>query len=127
MTGARRRPMRRLGDLLPQVASELGIAGELRRARQMAAWQRLVAEMAPAAAGDSQLLAIQPPALVVSAASPIVAQELRLRGGELLRAFAALPDGARLLELRVIVRGARPSSGPGDGRAGPHGAGRGRV
>jgi len=95
--------MRRLGDVLPEVAGSLGIAGELRRARQMAAWQRLVGELVPAAA-ESGLLDIQPPALVVSAASPIAAQELRLRSSELLGAFAAAPDGARLVELRVVIR-----------------------
>ena len=61
--------MRRLGDVLPEVASTLGIEDELRRSRQMAAWQRLVAELVPAAAGGSSLLAVQPPALVVSATS----------------------------------------------------------
>ena len=100
----RRRPMRRVGDVLPGVASELGIDRELKMARQMAAWQRIVAERVPAAAGTSALLAVQPPAVVVSAASPIIAQELRLRQGELLEAFAQAPDGQRLLELRVVIR-----------------------
>jgi hypothetical protein len=73
----------------------------------MSAWQRIVEERVPAASGASQLLALQPPALVVSAASPIVAQELRLRQAELLAAFAQAPDGARMIELRVVIRGAR--------------------
>jgi hypothetical protein len=100
----RRRPLSRIGDLLPRVAGALGIESELRRARQMTAWQRLVGELVPAAAGDSELLAVQPPALVVSASSPVVAQELRLRGSQLLAAFADAPDGERLLELRVVMR-----------------------
>jgi hypothetical protein len=95
--------MRRLGDVLPEVAGALGIDAELRRARQMAAWQRLVGELVPAAA-DSALLAVQPPALIVSAASSIAAQELRLRALDLLRAFAGAPEGVRLSELRVVVR-----------------------
>ena len=99
-----RRPMRRLGEVLPDVASSLGIDEELRRARQISAWQRLVQELVPAAGGSSSLLAVQPPALVVSAGSPLLAQELRLRTRELLEAFAASPEGVRLLELRVIVR-----------------------
>lgn len=116
--------MRRLGDVLPDVASSLGIEEELRRSRQMAAWERLVAELVPGAAGASSLLAVQPPALVVSAATPIVAQELRLRSSELLGAFAGTPEGRRLLELRISVRrGAdagrsRPTDGAG-GRSGP--------
>jgi hypothetical protein len=102
-----RRPMRRLGDILPGVAADIGIEEELRRSRQMAAWQRLVAELVPSA-GDSQLLSIQPPALIVRAGSAVVAQELRLRQHELLNAFARSPDGQRLVELRVVVR---PSGG----------------
>ena len=99
-----RRPMRRVGDVLAGVASELGIDRELKLARQMAAWQRIVAERVPAAGGSSVLLSVQPPALVVSAASPIVAQELRLRQSELLDAFGQAPEGLRLLELRVVIR-----------------------
>ena len=96
-----------------------------RRARQMAAWQRLVGELVPVAAG-SQLLAVQPPALVVSAAGPLAAQELRLRSSELLRAFAGVPDGERLSELRVAIRPPGPAGSPG-GASGADGPRRGRV
>jgi hypothetical protein len=96
--------MQRLGDVLPSVAAGLGIDNELRVARQMAAWQRIVEELVPAASGSSNVLSVQPPTLVVSAASPIVAQELRLRQSQLLAAFAQAPDGARLIELRVVIR-----------------------
>ena len=113
----RRRPMRRLGDVLPEVAGALGIEEELRRARQMAAWQRLVGELVPVAAG-SVLLAIQPPALVVSAPSALAGQELRLRSSELLRAFAGVPEGVRLAELRVVVRPAGGGSGAAGARPG---------
>jgi hypothetical protein len=110
MTG--RRPMRRVGDLLGKLAAEIGIEDELRLARQMAAWERLVEELLPAARGASKLLAVQPPALVVTAYDNMVAQELRLRQAELLAAFAQLPDGARLLELRVSVRPPGRAFGP---------------
>jgi hypothetical protein len=90
--------------VLPAIAAEIGIDGELRRARQIAAWARLVEELLPAARGSSQLLSVQPPTLVVSASDNMVAQELRLRQAELLEAFARVPDGSRLLELRVVVR-----------------------
>ena len=109
----RRRPMRRAGDVLPDVAHTLGLDDELRMARSMSSWERLVEELAPAAAGASRLLAVQPPALVVSADLPIVGQELRLRADELLTAFAAAPGGLRLRELRVVVRRADPGRGPG--------------
>ncbi len=86
------------------MAADLGIEEELRLARQMAAWRRLVEELVPAAARTSQLLSIQPPALVVSATTPRIGQELRLRQADLLSAFAQAPEGERLLELRVVVR-----------------------
>lgn len=96
--------MKRVGDVLPGVAAELGIDRELRFARQMSAWQRIVAEHVPPAAGASTLLSLQPPAIVVSATSPIVAQELRLRQADLLDAFSQAPDGEKLFELRVVIR-----------------------
>lgn len=100
----RRQPPKRVGDVLPTVAADLGIDAHLRFARQVAAWQRIVAERVPAAGGSSTLLSLQPPALVVSATSPIVAQEIRLRQADLLDAFARAPEGQRLIELRVVVR-----------------------
>ena len=112
----RRRPMRRVGDLIPDVAAALGLEEQLRLSRAMASWERLVEELVPAAVGATQLLAIQPTTLVVSAALPIVAQELRLRAGELLAAFERAPGGSHLLELRVVVRPAGGRAGPGDPR-----------
>jgi Dna[CI] antecedent, DciA len=96
--------MRRVGDMLPGMAAELGIQDELRLARQLTAWERIVAEHVPPAAGGSHLLSLQPPTLVVSATSPTLAQELRLRQAQLLAAFAQAPEGVRLLELRIVVR-----------------------
>jgi hypothetical protein len=107
--------MRRVGDVLGEMAADLGIDRELRFARQVAAWQRLVEELVPPATGGSQLLSIQPPTLVVSASTPMIAQELRLRQATLLAAFARLPDGDHLLELRVVVRPPKPASEPGAG------------
>ncbi len=103
-TNDRKRPMRRLSEVLPTIAAEFGLDEELRLARAMSSWEHLVAEHVPAAAGASRLIAIRPPALLVSAASPIVAQELRLRSDQLLSQFAAAPGGSRLLELRITVR-----------------------
>ena len=102
--GSTRRQPRRLGDVLPGVAAELGLDRELRVARQMAIWERLVAELVPAAAGATKMLSVQPPTLLVSSTDGLVAQELRLRQSELLAAFARAPDGEHLLELRISVR-----------------------
>ncbi len=109
MTNGRRRPMRRLGDLLPEAAASLGLEDELRLARAMSAWERLVAEHLPAAAGASRLVGMQGDALLVTAASSVVASELRLRSALLLARLAAAPGGVRARELRVVVR--RPETG----------------
>jgi Dna[CI] antecedent, DciA len=102
--------MRRVSELLPEVALQLGLEEELRLSRAMASWERLVQELVPAAAGATAVLEIRPPTLVVSAADPMVAQELRLRAADLLEAFATAPGGLRLLELRPVI--GRRAAGP---------------
>ena len=102
MTG-RRRPMVRIGDLLPDAARGLGLEPELRLSRAMATFEQLVGERVPAAAGACRVIRIDGFVVVVEADAPIVAQELRLRAPELLAAFAATPAGGGARELRVIV------------------------
>ena len=104
----RRRPMVRLGDLLPDAARGLGLEDELRLSRAMATFEQLVAERVPTAAGACRVVRIDGFAVVVEADAPIVAQELRLRGPELLAAFASTPAGVGAREIRVLVgRGGR--------------------
>ncbi len=103
MTG-RRRPMTRIGDLLPDAARGLGLEDELRLSRAMATFEAIVAERVPAAAGGCRVLRLDGFDLVVEADAPIVAQELRLRASELLTAFAASPAGTGARELRIHVR-----------------------
>lgn len=110
MSGSRRRPLHRIGDLLPGLASELGLGEELRGARAISSWKRVVEEHVPPAAGSSALVEVRPPTLIVSAPDAITAQELRLHSGVLLEAFAHAPGGQRLRELRVVVR--MPGTGP---------------
>lgn len=107
----RRRPMSRIGDLIPSVAARLGLAEELRRARAAAAFDAIVAERAPAAHGACRAVRIEGEALVVEADAPIVAQELRLQARQLVAAFRSAPAGGPVTELRVTVRGPRPSRG----------------
>ena len=104
----RRRPFRRVGNLLPAVASQLGLVEELQLARAAATWQRLIEEQVPGAAGATRLMAIRPPQLTVSADDAGVAAELRLHAETLLEAFAGAPGGTRLTELRTVV-GGRPA------------------
>ena len=101
---SRRRPMERIGELIPEAARRLGLEDELRLARAGATWAALVAERVPPAAGACRLVKAEAGILVVEADAPIVGQELRLRSPELLAAFRAAPGGFPARELRVLVR-----------------------
>ena len=103
MTG-RRRPMTRIGELLPDAARGLGLEDELRLSRSMLTFEAIVAERVPAAAGACRVVRLDGFDLIVEADAPIVAQELRLRASELLAAFAGSPAGVGVRELRVHVR-----------------------
>ena len=104
----RRRPMVRLGDLIPDAARALGLDEELRLSKAMATFEALVAERVPAAAGSCRVVRLEGFAVDVEADAPIVAQELRLRSSELLAAFATSPGGLGVRELRVHVRRGGP-------------------
>jgi predicted nucleic acid-binding Zn ribbon protein len=95
--------MVRIGDLLPDAARGLGLEAELRLSRAIATFDGLIGERAPAVAGDCRVVRVDGSTLVVEADAPIVAQELRLRGPELLAAFAATPAGSGLRDLRIVV------------------------
>ena len=101
--------MSRIGDLIPAAAEHLGLVDELRRARLIATFDALVAERAPAAYGACRAVRVDGDALVVEADAPIVAQELRLQSRTLVAAFRAAPGGAKVTDLRVTVRGGKPS------------------
>ena len=101
---ARKRPMRRVGELIPDAARALGLEDELRLARAMATFEAIVEERIPAAAGACRVIRLEGFAIDVEADAPIVAQELRLRSSELLEAFAATPGGAGIRDVRVRVR-----------------------
>ena len=104
MTG-RRRPMQRIGELIPEAARHLGLENELRDARAIATFGAIVAERAPAASGSCRLIRLDGFALVVEADAPIVAQELRLHALTLRDAFRTAPAGAAIDDLRIMVRG----------------------
>jgi hypothetical protein len=99
-----RRPVHRVGDLLPDAARALGLDEQLRWARAAVAWEAVVAAQVPGAAGGSQPRRLESDGtLLVEVAAPIVGQELRLRADDVLEAFAAAPGGIRATRLRVVV------------------------
>jgi Dna[CI] antecedent DciA-like protein len=100
----RRRPMRRIGDLMPDAAARLGLEAELRRARFLATFDAVVAELAPAAHGACRAVRVDDETLLVEADAPIVGQELLLRAEELVAAFRRAPAGAPVRQLRVTIR-----------------------
>ena len=95
--GADRRPDARDG-------ARARARGRASPSRAIATFEAIVAERVPAAAGSCRVIQLEGFALDVEADAPIVAQELRLRGPELLAAFAAAPGGVGVRELRVRVR-----------------------
>ena len=56
MSTPRRRPMVRLGDLIPDAARALGLEDELRLSRAIATFEAIVAERVPAAAGSCRVI-----------------------------------------------------------------------
>jgi hypothetical protein len=99
-----RRPMTRIGDLVPEAARALGLEEELRLARAIATFETLVEELAPEVAGGCRVVRLSGATLDVEADAPIIAQELRLRQADLLGAFAAAPGGTGVTSLVVHVR-----------------------
>ena len=101
----RRRPVHRIGDLLPAAAAALGLQDQLAWARAGIAWEEAVGALVPAAAGGSRLARLEPDGtLVVEASAPLVGQELRLSGDDLLAGLAAREGGIRAARLRIVVR-----------------------
>lgn len=99
-----RRPVRRVGDLLPDAARELGLTEQLRWALAGAAWDAVVADQVPGAVGGSRPVRVEGQGtLVVEVVAPVIGQELRIRAEELLEAFGERPGGIRAERLRVVV------------------------
>ena len=96
--------MSRIGDLMPSAAAHLGLEDELRRARLLATFDTIVAELVPAAHGACRAIRIDGETLLVEADAPIVGQELLLHGDALASAFRTAPGGAGVRQVRVVIR-----------------------
>jgi hypothetical protein len=95
--------MERLADLLPQTVRQFGLEDQLEQARAAAAWLRLIEERVPAAAGVSRLTDLSHGIATIEADEPIVAQEIRLRGPELLTVLRGTIR-TPIRQLRVTTR-----------------------
>lgn len=98
-----RRPMRRVGDLLPEAARALGLEEELRLARAASTFAAILSERAPALAGSARLVRVSGASVIVEVDHPLVGQEVHLRSTELLEALAAAPGGVRAVEIRTVA------------------------
>ena len=76
--------MERLSDLLPQTVRQFGLEDQLEQARAAAAWLSLIEERVPAAVGACRLTDLRHGIATIETDEQIVAQEIRLRGPELL-------------------------------------------
>jgi predicted nucleic acid-binding Zn ribbon protein len=97
------RGMERLADLLPSTARAYGLEEQLEQARVASAWQSMISERIPAAAGACRLVDLNQGVATIEADEPIVAQEIRLRSLELLAALRATAQ-TPVRQLRVTTR-----------------------
>ena len=95
--------MERLADLLPQTVRQFGLEDQLEQARAAAAWLRLIEERVPAAAGAARLTDLSHGIVTIETDEPIVAQEIRLRGPELLTVLRGTIR-TPIRQLRVTTR-----------------------
>lgn len=95
--------MERLGDLLPRAARVYGLEDQLEQAKAALAWDRIVAERVPAAAGQCRLVGLSRGVAVIEVDLPIVAQEIRLRSTELLAALR-VTVGTPVRQLQLTTR-----------------------
>ena len=97
------RGMERLADLLPQTVRQFGLEDQLDQASAAAAWLRLIEERVPAAVGACRLTDLSYGIATIETDEPIVTQEIRLRGPELLTVLrGAIRTPIR--QLRVTTR-----------------------
>lgn len=108
MSGGKRRRGRRegtstliaLGEILRRKAGNLGIEPAVHLVEIRQAWESIVG---PALARESRVVSFRGGMVVVAAAHPLVAQEIRMRRGEILSAVGSRV-GAAPIGLQVVIR-----------------------
>lgn len=108
MSGGKRRRGRRegtstliaLGEILRRKAGNLGIEPAVHLVEIRQAWESIVG---PALARESRVASFRGGVVVVAAAHPLVAQEIRMRRGEILSAVGSRV-GAAPTRLQVVIR-----------------------
>lgn len=94
--------MRTLEEALRRTLDRLGIRDEVARAEAVRAWPRVASVVLGDAASRTRALRVDGDTLVVSVASPVLAQELRLRAADLVSALAAAAPASGVRALRFV-------------------------
>lgn len=96
--------MRSLADALRATLTALGIRRDVARAAAVAAWPEVMRETIGPAGERTRALRVDGDTLVVAVSSPVLAQELRLRAGEVLAALALKAPDAEVRDMRFVPR-----------------------
>ncbi len=96
--------MRSLAESLQATLTLLGIRGGVARAAAVAAWRDVAREAIGADAGRTRALRVEAGTIVVAVPSPVLAQELRLRTGELVAALAERAPEAGVRDVRFVPK-----------------------
>lgn len=96
--------MRPIGEAVRAALRALGIARGVARAAAVSAWSAAASDaVGDEAAGRTRALRVDGDAIVVAVSSPVVAQELRLRSGELVEALARRAPESGVRRIRFVA------------------------
>ncbi len=95
-------------DILTKTARSLGIEPALQLIRVREVWSEVVGATL---AGASEPRSLRAGVLVVAAAHPHAAQDVRLRGEEIVRALVRRIPQVGLRQIRVVIRGTQRTGG----------------
>lgn len=96
--------MRSLAESLKATFALLGIRRDVARASAVAAWREVAREAIGVDAERTRALRVEAGTIVVAVPSPVLAQELRLRTGELVAALAEHAPEAGVRDVRFVPR-----------------------
>lgn len=96
--------MRPIADALRRTLRSLGIGGAVARAGAIEAWPDAARACIGDAAARTRALRVEGSTLVVTVTSPVLAQELRLRGNDLLAELAQRSPDAGVTAVRFVPR-----------------------
>jgi hypothetical protein len=96
--------MRSIGESVRATLDRLGLRGGVARAAALRAWPEAASRVVGAEATRTRALRVHAGTIVVAVASPVLAQELRLRQEDLIVALGRLAPEAGIRALRFVPR-----------------------